>query len=347
MLSLGMEKQDLRRLSISAQEAVRVKVLQALDNGMRKVDIMKNFGVSDAAIYKWIKVRGSRKKNWFKQEKRGRPSQISLTREQEKQVKKMIIDKCPDQLKLPFALWTRDAVGDLLRERFKVDVSVWTVGRYLRNWGFTPQKPVYKAYEQKSPEVRKWLEKSYPAIKERAAQEGSEIHWGDEMGMRSDHQTGTTWSRKGETPVISRTGKRFRLNMISSLTNQGKLQFMLFKQGFTAEVFIVFLSRLIRYNRRKVFLIVDGHPTHKAQLVKDWLAKRVDQIEMFFLPAFSPELNPDELVNQDVKTNAVGKHRTLNVDQLKDRVEDYLEKRKMDPEQVKKYFHGQHVFYAA
>lgn len=342
-----MKKQDLRKLSISAQEAIRVKVLQALDKGMRKVDIMDTFGVSDAAIYKWIKVRGTRKKNWFKQKKRGRPSQKTLTKEQEKQVKKMIIDKCPDQLKLPFALWTRQAVGDFLREKFDVDVSVWTVGRYLHSWGFTPQKPIYKAYEQKSAEVRKWLKKDYPAIKARAGREGGEIHWGDEMGMRSDHQAGTTWSPKGETPVIVRTGKRFRLNMISSLTNRGKLQFMLFKQGFTADVFIDFMSRLIRYNRRKVFLIVDGHPTHKAKVVKKWLDEKTDRIELFFLPAYSPELNPDELVNQDVKTNAVGKHRTLNVDQLENRVKNYLEKRKKDPEQVKKYFHGKHVKYAA
>jgi len=342
-----MKKQDLRKLSISAQEAIRVKVLQALDKGMRKVDIMDTFGVSDAAIYKWIKVRGTRKKNWFKQKKRGRPSQKTLTKEQEKQVKKMIIDKCPDQLKLPFALWTRQAVGDFLREKFDVDVSVWTVGRYLHSWGFTPQKPIYKAYEQKSAEVRKWLKKDYPAIKARAAREGGEIHWGDEMGMRSDHQAGTTWSPKGETPVIVRTGKRFRLNMISSLTNRGKLQFMLFKQGFTADVFIDFMSRLIRYNRRKVFLIVDGHPTHKAKVVKKWLDEKTDRIELFFLPAYSPELNPDELVNQDVKTNAVGKHRTLNVEQLENRVKNYLEKRKKGPEQVKKYLHEKHVKYAA
>ena len=342
-----MEKQDLRKLSIPAQEAIRVKVLKSLDNGMRMVDAIRIFGVSDAAIYKWKKERSSRKKNWFRQKKRGRPSQIRLTNEQEKQAKKMIIDKCPDQLKLPFALWTRGAVGDLLREKFNVDVSVWTIGRYLHSWGFTPQKPIYKAYEQKSAEVRKWLKKVYPAIKERAAKEGGEIHWSDEMGMRSDHQAGTTWSPKGETPVIIRTGKRFRLNMISSLTNKGKLRFMLFKQGFTADVFIDFMSRLIRYNRRKVFLIVDGHPTHKAKIVKKWLAEKADRIEMFFLPVYSPELNPDELVNQDVKTNAVGKHRTLNVDQLEDRVENYLDKRKNDPEQVKKYFHGKHVKYAA
>lgn len=342
-----MKKHDLRKLSISAQEAIRVKVLEALDNGMRKKDAMSTFGVSDAVIYKWLEVRGTRKKNWFKQEKRGRPSQISLTKEQEKQTKKMIIDKCPDQLKLPFALWTRAAVGDLLRDQFGVDVSVWTIGRYLHKWGFTPQKPIYKAYEQKSAEVKKWLKKDYPAIKARAAEETAEIHWGDEMGMRSDHQAGTTWSPKGETPVVIKTGKRFRLNMISSLTNQGKLQFMLFKEGFTGAVFIDFMSRLIRYNRRKVFLIVDGHPTHKAKMVKEWIVDHADRIELFLLPGYSPELNPDELVNQDVKTNAVGKHRPLNVDQLADTVEDYLLKRKKDPEQVKKYFHGKHVRYAA
>jgi len=342
-----MEKQDLRKLSIPAQEAIRVKVLRALDEGMRMADAIRIFGVSDAAIYKWKKERSTRKKNWFKQNKRGRPSQIKLTKDQERQVKKMIIDKCPDQLKLPFALWTRAAVGDYLSDAFGVEVSVWTIGRYLKSWGFSPQKPVYKAYEQKSPEVKKWLKKEYPAIKERAVEENAEIHWSDEMGMRSDHQAGTTWSPKGKTPVVIRTGKRFRLNMISSLTNRGKLEFMIFKEGFTAAVFIDFLGRLIRYNRKKVFIIVDGHPTHKAKVVREWLEERKERIELFFLPAYSPELNPDELVNQDVKSNAVGKHRTLNADQLKGRVENYLTKRKKDPNQVKKYFHGKHVRYAA
>jgi len=342
-----MEKQDLRKLSIPAQEAIRVKVLRALDEGMRMVDAIRIFGVSDAAIYKWKKERSTRKKNWFKQNKRGRPSQIKLTKDQERQVKKMIIDKCPDQLKLPFALWTRAAIRDYLSDAFGVEVSVWTIGRYLKSWGFSPQKPVYKAYEQKSPEVKKWLKKEYPAIKERAVEENAEIHWSDEMGMRSDHQAGTTWSPKGKTPVVIRTGKRFRLNMISSLTNRGKLEFMIFKEGFTAAVFIDFLGRLIRYNRKKVFIIVDGHPTHKAKVVREWLEERKERIELFFLPAYSPELNPDELVNQDVKSNAVGKHRTLNADQLKGRVENYLTKRKKDPNQVKKYFHGKHVRYAA
>lgn len=342
-----MEKQDLRRLSISAQEAIRVRVLEALDNGIRMKDVISAFGVSDAVIYKWLKVRRTRKKNWKRQEKRGRPSQISLTKEQEKQARKMIIDKCPDQLKLPFALWTREAVGNYLRDAFGVDVSVWTIGRYLKSWGFSPQKPVYQAYEQKCPEVSKWLKKEYPAIKQRASEENGEIHWADEMGMRSDHQAGTTWAPKGKTPVIVKTGKRYRLNMISSLTNRGKLEFMLFKEGFTAGIFIDFLGRLIRYNRRKVFIIVDGHPAHKAKMVKEWLEEHSDRIELFFLPAYSPELNPDELVNQDVKTNAVGKHRTLNVDQLKMNVENYLVKRRNNPRQVRKYFHGKHVQYAA
>lgn len=342
-----MEKQDLRKLSIPAQEAFRVKVLHALDEGMRMADAIRIFGVSDTAIYKWKKERSSRKKNWFKQKKRGRPSQKRLTKEQEKQVKKMIIDKCPDQLKLPFALWTRGAVGEYLLDAFGVEVSVWTIGRYLKSWGFSPQKPVYKAYEQKSPEVKQWLKKEYPAIKERAVEENAEIHWADEMGMRSDHQAGTTWGKKGKTPVVIRTGKRFRLNMISSLTNRGKLEFMVFKEGFTGGVFIEFLERLIKYNRKKVFVIVDGHSVHKSKMVKQWLEKKKDRIEIFFLPAYSPELNPDELVNQDVKTNAVGKHRTLNADQLKDRVENYLIRRKANPNQVKKYFHGKHVQYAA
>lgn len=131
--------------------------------------------------------------------------------------------------------------------------------------------------------------------------------------MRSDHQSVTTWSSKSDTPVVIKTGKRFLLNIIYSLTNQGKLQFMLFKEGFTVSVFIDFLSRLIKYNRRKVFLIVDGHPTHKAKMVKQWIENHSDRIELFLLPGYCPELNPDELVNQDVKTNAVEKKDRLTL----------------------------------
>jgi len=260
---------------------------------------------------------------------------------------RLIESRCPDQLRLPFALWTRQAVQQLLARRFGLQVSVWTVGRYLRDWGFTPQKPVRRAYEQNPTVVRKWLEREYPAIRQQAKRESAEIRWGDEMGLRSDHQAGRSYGRRGQTPVIPGTGQRFGCSMISAITNRGRLAFMVFRQRFTARVFLLFLRRLIRQAGRKVFLIVDRHPVHKAARVSRWLANHQAEIRLFWLPAYSPELNPDELLNQDVKTNAVGRQRPADAQELVGNVRCYLWSAQRRPVSVQRYFQESHVQYAA
>ena len=282
--------------------------------------------------------------------KPGRPRQSRLTKAQTTQAIRLIRDRCPDQLRLPFALWTREAVGELLREQFGLTVSVWTAGRYLKAWGFTPQKPLRRAYEQNPQQVEQWLKVEYPAIARRAKMEKALIHWGDEMGLRSDHQTGTSYGIKGRTPVITGTGQRFGCNMISTLTNRGQLSFMVFKQRFTAPVFLEFLGRLLRQSylqRKKCFLIVDGHPVHKSGKVRRWLEKRRDRIELFLLPGYAPELNPDELVNQDVKSNALGRQRPANQRQLIHLTRTYLRNTQCRPDIVRHYFEEEHVRYAA
>jgi transposase len=270
-------------------------------------------------------------------------------------VVRLITDRCPDQLKLPFFLWTREAVRDLIEQRFGIRLSVWTVGRYLQRWGFTPQKPLRRAYERDAQAVQNWLTKEYPDIKKQAKREGATVFWGDEMGMRSDHlgtsrfrQAGTSYGRKGETPVISGTGQRFRCSMISAITNRGKLAFMVFGQKFKASVFIGFMKRLVRHNRgRKVFFIVDEHPVNVSSKVKKWVEGRKDQIRLFFLPGYSPDLNPDELLNQDVKTNAVGRRRPHNRVEMLRNVRSYLWSTQRRPQKVRAYFQHPKVKYAA
>jgi hypothetical protein len=240
------------------------------------------------------------------------------------QTAKALRDQMPDQLKLPFYLWTREAVVQLVERRYKVRISVWTAGRYLRRWGFTPQRPVKRAYERKEEAVRTWLDEEYPALRKRAKAEGGAIYWGDEMGLRSDHVAGRSWSLKGKTPVVDATGKRFGCNMISAITNQGQLNFMVFQGRFTTSVFLKFLQRLIRQVDRKVFLIVDGHPVHRARKVRDWVQAHAEEIEIFYLPGYSPHLNPDEILNQDIKSNAVGRNRATTVDELMKFVRAFL-----------------------
>ena len=304
-----MDTQDGRSLPAKAQEDLRRRVVKAIENGMAKSEAARVFGVARASIYNWLNAYEEGGTRALGAKKRGRPPQPRLKPNQAATTVRIITERCPEQLKFPFALWTREAVQQLLARRFELNVSVWTVGRYLKRWGFTPQKPVRRAYERDPKAVKAWLESDYPEIQKRAKRENAEIHWGDEMGMRSDHQTGTSYSPRGRTPVVRGTGKRFGCNMISTVTNRGRLAFMVFKKRFTAKVMIEFLKRLLRHSPRKIFLIVDGHPVHRSTKVKRWLEDNRKSIRMFFLPGYSPELNPDELLNQDVKSNAIGRRR--------------------------------------
>jgi len=250
-------------------------------------------------------------------------------------------------LHLPFALWTRQAVVELIHQRFGIDVSVWTVGRYLKRWGFTPQKPLRRAYERDPVAVKRWMDVDYPAIAKRAKAEKGLIYWGDEMGMRSDHQVGRSYGRKGKTPAIPGTGQRFGCNMISALTNRGQLSWMVFKMRFTTDVFLEFLRRLIKHAKRKVYLIVDRYPVHRSKKAKEWIAERQEQIELFFLPGYSPELNPDELLNQDVKSNAIARRRPSSQNDMIMDVRSYLRSTQRQPHIVQNYFKHKDVMYAA
>ncbi len=195
----------------------------------------------------------------------------------------------PDQLGLPFFLWTREAVGELIKRRLGLALSQWTVGRHLKRWGFTPQKPARRAYEQNPAAVRRWLLEEYPQVQKQAKEEGAEIHWGDEMGVRSDHQAGRTWGRKGQTPVVRGTGQRFRCNVISTLTNQGVLRFRVFQENFNGAVFIDFLRRLVWDWGKKVSLIVDRHPVHISRKLRWWVEGHQAEIRLIYLPPYSPD----------------------------------------------------------
>jgi transposase len=341
-------KTDARTFAPATQEQIRFKAVAAVEKGMTRVKAAEVFGVTRQSVDRWVKAYRSRGANSLKVHKRGPKGEGSrLEGWQAATVIKLITDHYPEQLKLPFVLWTADAVRQLIQRKFKVRVSVRTVRRYLARWGFTPQKPVRRAYERDDAAVRRWLEEEYPAIHEAAKKEKALIYWGDEMGVRSDHQAGRSYAPKGQTPAIAGTGQRFGCNVLSALTNRGHLDFMVFKKGFTAAVFVRFLRRLRKQADRKVFIIVDRHPVHRSKKVQAWLDEHAKQLRLFFLPGYSPELNPDEMVNQDVKTNAVGRKRARNRPHLMRNVRRYLEQRRANPEWVTRYFHEDSVQYAA
>lgn len=345
---MNKKGQNKKRESADAQASKRKQVVNYLKKKLgTQESAAKIFGLSESGVHKiWKKYRegGIRK---IEKRKRGIKGGKKLKGKEAAEIKRMIKDKLPDQLKLPFGLWTREAVQQLIKDRYEVVLSRWQVGRYLKSWGYTPQKPIAKAFEQKPEKVKAWLKKEYPAIKRKAKKEKAVIYFGDETGMRSDHQAGKSYAPKGKTPVIKKTGQRFSLNMISAISNKGHLQFMILEGRFNGEVFGTYLKQLIKYSRQKIFFVTDGHPAHKTIKIKEWLEENKDRIEVFFLPPYSPELNPQEYVNQDVKTNVIGKKRPINKAQMKNNVNEFMTKRKNNKKQVQKYFHEKHVKYAA
>lgn len=341
---------DARSLEQSTQEELRMKAVQLLVRGRTQEQVAEIFSVTRQAVGKWwARYRQGGLPALRKQSRR--PKSVDGRRKlkgwQCASIVRTIMRKTPDQLEFPFMLWTREGVSELIKSRFGVRLSKWTAGRLLKQWGMSPQKPVKRAYEQQPEAVRRWLDEEYPKIARKAAKEKAEIHWGDEMGVRSDDQIGRTYGKIGQTPVVATPGRRFSCQMISTLTNRGTVRFMIFDGKFNAGVLLAFFKRLIKTVKQKIFLILDGHPVHKAKRVRDWINDNWDKIELFMLPAYCPELNPDELLNQDVKTNAVRKKRAANQDELKKNLLGYLRGRQKRPELVKRYFHHHRVRYAA
>ena len=343
-----MKQNDLRSLSPSAQEALRRRVVAALNDGMKQIQAVRVFGVSRAALNNWLRSWREGGEAALAARRRGRPpGQTRLAPWQAATVVNLITDRTPDQLKLPFVLWTREAVAELVSERWGIKISVWTAGRYLKRWGFTPQKPVTRAYERNDDRIRDWLKYEYPALHRRARGENAEIYWEDETGLRSDHLVGRSYSPRGHTPVIRNTGNRFGCNIISAVNNLGKMRFRVFKGSFTQSVMIDFLERLVRDAKRKVIVIVDGHPAHRGRRLRQWLEGHALYCELVLLPGYAPELNPDELLNQDLKSNVFSTGRPRTRAELVAQTRSYLRATQMRPDIVRAYFQEAHVNYAA
>lgn len=272
----------------------------------------------------------------------------SLTDEQERSIQQIICDKRPEQLKMDFALWSRAAVMQLIERECGIKLSVRGVGNYLKRWGFTPQKPIKKAYEQRPEAVQKWLEEEYPTIEQRAKTEGGEIHWGDETALVNTDVRGRSYAPAGKTPVVFTVGgTRQKLSMIATVTNQGKTRWMIIDESFNSDKLIEFLEALIKDAGKKVFLILDNLRVHHSKPVKAWVAKRQDKIELFYLPSYSPELNPEERLNADLKHAIRSKVPARTKAKLKTAATEHMLKLEQSPERIKTFFQDSRVKYAA
>lgn len=344
-----MNKEDGRKLSAAALEERRKTIIRMKRVGTKVEEIMTATGASYFAVYatwrKWQAKGSAGLKVYPRGIKFG--ERRHLTPDQEISIQKKIIDRQPNQLKLDFALWTREAVRQLIAQECGFEMPIRTVGEYLKRWGFTPQRPVKYAFERKDEAVKEWLSKTYPTISARAKREGADIYWGDETGLRSSDVRGRGFSPRGKTPVIEATAQYQNISMVSAITNKGKVQWMFVEGSVNGERFTEFLERLVMDTDRKIFLVLDNLRVHHSEPVTNWVTTNKEKIELFFLPAYSPDLNPDEHLNADVKQGVGSKAPVRTKENLKKAAEHHMEMLKKLPGRIMRYFEDPAISYAA
>src|SRR4051795_5855658 len=346
---MAIELPDGRSESNDVLEALRLRAVHARELGYAVVDIAAILGIREETVSRWCVKYEQGGAAALPGDRTGRPVGAGrlLSSQQEQAIQGLIDTRTPQDLGIPQALWTRQAVRELIRQQTGQSLPIRTVGEYLTRWGYTPQKPVRKAYKQDPEEVREWLEKKYPGIEKRAAEEDAEIHWGDETGVRSTCQHGRGYARPQDTPEMKVPGSRFSVNMISTVTNQGKVRWMIYTGEMNAALFIVFLTRLIAGASKKVFLVVDHLSVHEATAVDQWLADKTDRIEVFYLPKYAPERNPNEYLNCDVKANIKTDGLPKDREELRGKLRRFMQRLAKLPARVASYFQHRCIAYAA
>jgi len=341
-----MKTTDARKLDHKMLTELRKRGVVSVQEGQSPEIVAKALGINRVTIYGWLSRYRHGGWDALDAKKRGGRTP-KLDGRALRWVYQTVTNKNPLQLKFTFALWTAKMVGQVIDQRFGIKLSKASVCRLLTQLGLTPQRPVWRAYQQKPEEVQRWLQEEYPRIQRLARQNRALIFFGDEAGVRSDHHAGTTWAAKGKTPVVSSTGARFGLNLISAVSSQGEFRFMTLRGRVGAAQFIEFIKRLLHGVQRMVFLIVDGHPAHKAKMVTRFIETVKDHFRLFFLPPYSPELNPDERVWNDLKNNAIGRQSINSPDQLHGAVISHLRFIQKSPARVCSYFNNETTKYAA
>ena len=344
-----MDLRDGRKLSYDELHDCRKQAVLLVKKGETHAETARLVGVHRNTVNRWISVWSNKGVKALKPRQRGvnEGTGRTLSREQERVIASKIIDHSPDQLKLAFALWTREAVAQLVKDTYGLPIPIRTIGDYLRRWGMTPQKPVKRAYQRSEPAVKKWLEEDYPMIKAKAKKLGAEIQWADETGLQNGENRGRSFSIKGKTPVRKHDGRREKANMISSVTNQGKLRFMFYEGRFNQDVLMKYLKRLIKdADGRLLIVILDNHPSHHGKKLKKWAGGNSSKIMLHYLPSYSPDLNPDEFLNCDLKTEIAKKPERREKGALKKTALGVLRSLQKQPARVASYFKAKTISYA-
>ncbi len=337
---------DARSLSTEEQYLLRKIAVQRVLDGEAAIEVNRSLGLGGRTIYKWLKTyREGGFEALAPVVRIGRNRTLSEVEEQE--VKRWIVGQDPRQHGFDFGLWTREIVANLILDRFNIKLSISSVGRMLHRLGLTPQKPLRRAYERNDDAIKKWKEEDYPSIKKVSKQQGGEIFWLDEASIRSDDPLQRTWGLKGETPIVNTSGQRQSINAISALSNSGGFWYHIFTGRFNADKFIECLKNLLKNRRRFLHLIVDGHPVHKSKKVREFLESKRDRVALHILPPYAPDLNPDELVWNQMRHMGTSKKPLKKGESLKDRARNDLELIKSNKALIRSFFREPNVSFAA
>ena len=340
---------DARPLSDDVLEALRLRALRGRELGFTEADVGDLLGVSRETVCRWWSAYRSGGTEALPHERTGRPlgSGRFLSDSQAQRIQQLLDANGPEDLGVASPLWSRRAVRELIQKEFAIDLAVRTVGEYLKRWGYTAKKPGRHSRDQDPEEVRQWLEEIYPTLEKRAEEEGAEIFWCDETGCQADQHPGYGYAREGEPATMAVPDGHIRCKQISAISNEGAVRFMTYTATMTAALFIVFLGKLAAGASRKIFLIADRLKAHDAQAVEKWLAAHHDRIELFYLPRYSPERNPDEYLNNDLKGGVNKTGLPDNQGELRSHIQAFMHRLLHLPEHVRSYFQHPKVQYAA
>jgi transposase len=345
-----MDKVDARKLTAEGRKLLREMVIRLRkQSGMTVEGLSAVSGVHPTTIKTWLARARREGEQLLREKPRGRPlgAHRKLKMADEMWLRDQIVGSTPQQMKLPFALWSRPAIKALIRERFGIEMQDRLVGKYLKRWGFTPQRPVKRALEQRPEEVSRWLTETYPQIKARAVAEGADLFWGDETAVKEDAHWVRGYAPAGQTPILRVPTRWKSLSMISAISPRGEIRFEIVEGSINSERFIAFLAKLIEGATRKLFLIVDNLRVHHAKVVREWLEPRAAQIEVFYLPPYAPESNPDEYLNRDFKTALRSGPVSSNKETLLHKATAFMTTLSTLPEKVTAYFRHPAARYAA
>jgi transposase len=335
---------DGRKLDHQTLEVLRMRAVDQVAAGAHPEDVAVTMGFHKNTVYGWLaQQREGGTEALQARPVPGRPPKIDA--QQSSRLYELIVGADPRQLSFGFALWTRAMIAELIKREFAITLSVVSVGRLLHTMGLSPQRPLHRAYQQDPDAVEHWKQTQFPKIRKAAKKNGATIFFADEAGVRSDYHSGTIWAPVGQTPVVANTGSRWSINMLSAVSAQGKLRFMVHDGKVNSTVFIEFCKRLMRDATSPVYLIVDGHPCHRARATKEFVQSTKGTLQLFFLPGYSPELNPDEWVWKNVKHDRIGKIGVTRKDDLKTKATSALRRLQKLPHLVQGFFRDPNLAY--